>query len=74
MINMILKRCLLTAQILSGGVILVVDPLARLRVEVTLRGSIAQRVIAHPHSQVDIEDLWVNQTLLIHQTTRSQLE
>lgn len=50
----------LTAQVLSGGVVLVMDPLTGVRVEVPLRGSIAQRVVAHPHSQVDIEDVWVN--------------
>lgn len=64
----------LTAQILPCSVILVVNPLSGMGVEVGLRGSIAQRIVTDPHRQVDVKNLWRDQTLCIHQPTRCQLE
>lgn len=64
---------MLTAQVLPCGVVLVVDPLPGVRVEVGLRGSVAQRVVADPHCQVDVEDLRRDQTLRVHQPPRGQL-
>lgn len=64
---------MLTAQVLPCGVVLVVDPLPGVRVEVGLRGSVAQRVVADPHRQVDVEHLRRDQTLGVHQPPRGQL-
>lgn len=68
------KYKILTAQILPCSVILVVNPFSRMGVEVGLGGSIAQWIIADPDCQVNVKHLRGNQTLCIHQPTRSQLQ
>lgn len=52
----------------------VVDPLRAVRPDVGLRGSIGHRVIANPGCQVDVESIWVNDSVRIHQTLFSQLQ
>jgi len=42
------------------------DPLPRMGVKVGLGGSIAQRIITDPYCQVDVKNLWWNETILIH--------
>lgn len=64
----------LTAQIFPCSVVLVVNPLSGVRVEVGLGGSVAQRIITNPDCQVNVKHLRGDQTLCIHQPTRSQLE
>lgn len=42
--------------------------------DVGLRGSIGHRVIANPGCQVDVESIWVNDSIRIHQTLFGQLQ
>lgn len=50
------------------------DPLRAVWADVGLRGSIGHRVIANPGCQVDVESIWVNDSIRIHQTLFSQLQ
>lgn len=50
------------------------NPFSGVRVEVGLRCSVAQGIITDPDCQVNVKNLWGNQTLDIHQPTRGQLE
>lgn len=52
----------------------VMDPFWAVRPDVGLRGSIGHRVIANPGCQVDVESIWVNDSICIHQTLFSQLQ
>lgn len=45
-----------------------------MRTDVGLRGGIGHRVIANPGCQVDVESIWVNDPIRIHQTLFSQLQ
>lgn len=66
---------LLTPQPCFGHVVcLVVDPLGAVRADVGLRGGVGHRVIADPGCQVDVESIWVNDSIRIHQTLLSQLQ
>lgn len=55
-------------------VCLVMDPLGAVRADVGLRGSVGHRVIADPGCQVDVESIWVNDSICIHKTLLSQLQ
>lgn len=50
------------------------DPLRAVRADVGLRGGVRHRVIANPGCQVDVESIWVNDSIRIHQTLFSQLQ
>lgn len=52
----------------------VMDPLWAVRADVGLRGSVGHRVVANPGCQVDVESIWVNDSIRIHQTLLSQLQ
>lgn len=65
---------ILTAQILSRSVILVVNPLSGMGVEVGLGRSVAQRIVTDPNCQVNVEHLCGDQTLRVYQPPRRQLE
>lgn len=64
----------LTSQVLARGVILVMDPLRRRRVEVGLGGGEAQGVVAGPHRQADVEGVRGDDAILVHQPPRGQLQ
>lgn len=63
----------LTSQVLARSVVLVMDPLRWRRVEVGLGGSEAQGVVAGPHRQADVEGVWGDDAILIHQPPCGQL-
>lgn len=63
----------LTSEVLACSVVLVMDPLRRWWVEVGLGGSEAQGVVAGPHRQADVEGVWGDDAILIHQSPCSQL-
>lgn len=52
----------------------VMDPFWTEGPDVGLGGSVGHRVIANPGCQVDVESIWVNDSICIHQTLFSQLQ
>lgn len=66
-------RVLLTREPVDG-IGTVVDPLWRMRADVSLRSCIGHWVVTDPCSQIDVESIGVDNPMCIHQPVAGELE